>query len=152
MQGEAKDNNAGRTVSSAGDIDNDGDMDYAVTNYGSNTKYKPKGINKPIRIFYGDFDGTGQSTIVEAKYENDVLLPVRGRSCSSHAMPFLLDKFNTFDSFARASLNEIYTPQKLDSSKLTKILIYFLLIISNCYMHPKNQRADSKKYHTFQGH
>ena len=104
----------------AGDIDNDGDMDYAVTNYGSNTKYKPKGINKPIRIFYGDFDGTGQSTIVEAKYENDVLLPVRGRSCSSHAMPFLLDKFNTFDSFARASLNEIYTPQKLDSSKIYK--------------------------------
>ena len=104
----------------AGDIDNDGDMDFVVTNYGSNTKYKPKGINKPIRIFYGDFDGTGQSTIVEAKYENDVLLPVRGRSCSSHAMPFLLDKFNTFDSFARASLQEIYTPQKLDDSKIYK--------------------------------
>ncbi len=104
---------------SAGDIDNDGDIDYAVSNFGSNTKYHPKD-KKPIRLFYGDFDGTGQSTIVEAKYENNVLLPVRGRSCSSHAMPFLLDKFNTFDSFARASLQEIYTPKKLDDSKIYK--------------------------------
>ena len=103
----------------AGDIDSDGDIDYAVSNFGMNTKYHPK-EKKPIRLFYGDFDGTGESTIVEAKYENDVLLPVRGRSCSSHAMPFLLDKFKTFDSFARASLQEIYTPNKLDNSKIYK--------------------------------
>ena len=104
---------------SAGDVDSDGDIDYAVSNFGMNTKYHPK-EKKPIRVFYGDFDGTGESTIVEAKYENNVLLPIRGRSCSSNAMPFLLDKFKTFDSFARASLQEIYTPTKLDNSKIYK--------------------------------
>ena len=97
------------------DIDNDGDIDYAVTNFGLNTKYHAS-MKKPTRIFYGDFGEKGESRVVEAEYENDILYPVRGRSCSSHAMPFLFDKFETFRGFASASLTDIYTPKTLSKS------------------------------------
>ena len=96
------------------DLDGDGDMDYIATNFGRNTKYHPDPAH-PALIYYGDMDGSGKSQIVEAEYEGDNVVPVRGRSCSSLAMPFIKEKFSTYKSFALASLNEIYTPEKLDS-------------------------------------
>ncbi|MCH8923870.1 MAG: VCBS repeat-containing protein, partial [Planctomycetes bacterium] len=99
----------------AADVDNDGDIDYAVTNFGLNTKYhaSPK---RPTLLYYGDFDKRGIMTIVEAEYENETLFPVRGKSCSTHAMPHLAGKFTTFKAFALADLAKIYTPKCLSES------------------------------------
>ena len=96
------------------DLDGDGDIDYIATNFGRNTKYHPDPAH-PALIYYGDMDGSGKSQIVEAEYEGDNVVPIRGRSCSSLAMPFIKEKFSTYKSFALASLTEIYTPEKLDS-------------------------------------
>jgi hypothetical protein len=99
----------------AADVDQDGDLDYAVANFGRNTKYHPSNEH-PQYIFYGDFEGTGQTHIVEAKSTGESLLPVRGRSCSSNAMPFLKDRFETYHSFASATLEEIYSEQRLNEA------------------------------------
>ena len=99
----------------ADDIDNDGDIDYVVTNFGLNTKYHAS-VEKPELLYYGDFDGTGQPHLVEAKYENDRCVPRRGLSCSSRAMPFVRKKLGTFHNFGLASLTDIYTDSKLDTS------------------------------------
>jgi hypothetical protein len=99
----------------AGDIDRDGDLDYVVTNVGLNTKYHASEPH-PVRLFYGDFEKDGNLQVVEAEYEGDVLFPIRGKSCSTRAMPHLAGKFATYQAFAKASLAEIYTPEKLDAS------------------------------------
>ncbi len=91
-----------------GDFDHDGDMDYALTNTGLNTKYKAT-AEKPATLFFGDVEGTGKSKIIEAKYEKDVCYPVRGFSCSSYAIPSLRKKFDTYNSFALSSLQDIYS-------------------------------------------
>ena len=91
----------------AGDIDGDGDLDYAVTNYGLNTKYKAS-KSKPALLYYGDFDSSGTPHLVEAKYEGSKALPRRGFSCSSGAMPLLKSKVKTFHNFAMASLEALY--------------------------------------------
>jgi len=100
----------------ARDADADGDIDYVVTNTGLNTRYGSPTNEKPISLFYGDFEGTGRLNLVEAVAGEDGPLPVRGRSCSANAMPFVSDKFPTFDSFAAASLTDIYTQPQLDSA------------------------------------
>ncbi len=97
----------------AGDFDGDGDLDYAVGNNGLNTKYKQPDGHHPMVTYYADFDGTGKNNIVEMKREGDNLLPERGRSCSSNAMPFIKDKFPTFKQFALASINDVYSEEKL---------------------------------------
>ncbi len=97
----------------AGDFNQDGRLDYVVTNFGLNTKYHPT-PEHPVRLYYGDFDGSGNPQIVEAKtMEDGVLLPVRGKSCSQAAMPFLRNKFPLFRDFASNTLDQIYDPEKL---------------------------------------
>ena len=98
------------------DVDNDGDMDYAATNFGLNTKYHAS-VKRPTLLYYGDFEEKGTPNIIEAEFEDKTLFPVRGLSCSSGAMPHLKGKFKTFTSFALADLNEIYEPKTLNNSK-----------------------------------
>ena len=87
----------------AADIDRDGDIDFVAGNFGLNTKYKASATH-PELLFYGDLDGSGKPNIVEAKFEKDTLYPVRGLSCSSHAMPEVRKRLPTFRAFASASL------------------------------------------------
>ncbi len=96
----------------AGDLDADGDIDYVVTNLGLNTKYQAT-QDKPLQLYAGDFEGDGKLHLIEAKFEEGSLVPLRGRSCSSNAMPFVARKFPTYHKFAIAPLQEIYTEECL---------------------------------------
>ncbi|MBT8229884.1 MAG: VCBS repeat-containing protein, partial [Bacteroidia bacterium] len=98
-----------------GDFDNDGDIDFLLGNLGLNNKFKPSS-KKPFQVFSDDFDSSGDQDVVLAKVIGDELFPVRGRECSSEEMPFISEKFQSFDAFAKATLNEILTDEKLDSS------------------------------------
>ena len=100
----------------ARDLDGDGDLDYVITNFGLNTRYHAT-PQRPILAFYGEFDDSGRKQLIEAYYEGKTLYPVRGRSCSLAAMPFLTEKFTTFQSFAEASLADIYSPRLLAAAR-----------------------------------
>ena len=100
----------------AADVDGDGDMDYAVGNMGLNTKYHAS-KEKPYLLYFGDLDGSGTPRIVEACHEGGVLFPIRGKSCSTRAMPSLGKKFSSFHAFASATLPQIYAPQNLQASQ-----------------------------------
>ena len=96
------------------DLDSDGDLDCIATDFGRNTNYHPDTAH-PALIYYGDMDGSGKSHLVEAEYEGVKIVSVRGRSCSSQAMPFIKEKFSTSKAFALASLTEIDTQDMLES-------------------------------------
>ena len=94
------------------DIDGDQDIDYVVTNFGLNTKYHAS-LEHPTLLYYGDLEGQGRFNLVEAEFEGEHLFPVRGKSCSTAAMPSLGDDFSTFKAFAAATLQDIYSPVRL---------------------------------------
>jgi hypothetical protein len=54
---------------------------------------------------------------VEAEFESGVLYPIRGKSCSTKAIPHLAEKFTTFKDFALAPLQEIYTDDCLSQAQ-----------------------------------
>ena len=102
------------------DVDRDGDIDYVVGNLGLNTKYHAS-PSRPWIAYAGNVDGSGVFRFVEACYEGDILFPVRGKSCSTHALPSLAKKFTTFQAFARATLPQIYDPAHLKKSHRLEI-------------------------------
>ena len=86
-----------------------------MTNFGLNTKYHAS-VEHPTRIYDGDFEGIGLNHIIESEYEGEKLFPVRGKSCSTNAMPFLSKKFQTYSEFDMSELDEIYTDESLEKS------------------------------------
>lgn len=100
----------------AGDLDHDGDTDFVVTNFGLNTKYDAS-PQKPERLNYGDFDGMGDSQIVEAATDGQSWYPRRDLSALRDAMPIAMTKYKTNEEFATATLAEIFTQDHLDQAK-----------------------------------
>lgn len=98
-----------------GDFNGDGSNDYVLGNVGQNNKFHPN-HEKPLEIYTDDFDRNGTYDIVLGKYQDGKCYPVRGRQCSSEQMPFIKDKFPTFDEFAVADLEGIYGKRSLDSA------------------------------------
>jgi enediyne biosynthesis protein E4 len=113
------------------DFDHDGDMDLVAGNLGLNYKYKAS-KKYPFEIFSKDFDNNGRLDIVMGYYNNDTLYPLHGLRSSSAQLPFIKQKFATFDEFARATLADVY-----GSENLKKSLNYKATNFANCYLENK---------------
>lgn len=96
------------------DLNNDGQPDYIVGNLGTNSKYKAS-KKKPLKIYGNDFDNNGTWDLVLSKQYKDDYVPLRGLECSSQQMPFIQEKFETYDLFAKATIDDVYG-ESLDSS------------------------------------
>ncbi len=99
----------------ADDLDGDGDIDFVAGNLGLNNKFHAA-PDHPLEIYLNDFDDSGTNDIVLAKTDHDQVYPLRGKDCSTQQMPFIKDKFPTYDGFAKAVLTEVYDTAKLEEA------------------------------------
>jgi len=75
-------------------------------NIGENNKFHAD-QEHPLKIYSADFDGNGTNDPVLSKAYKNHFVPVRGRECSSEQMPQIANKFQDFQSFANASIEEV---------------------------------------------
>ncbi len=89
------------------DLDGDGDQELIAGNLGHNIKYKAS-EEEPFKLFAKDFDENGTHDVYLGYYDHDgVCYPVRGRQCSSDQMPFIKEKFPSYNTFSKATIEEV---------------------------------------------
>ena len=115
-----------------GDFDNDGDLDFVVGNLGLNYKYKAT-KEETFDIYFNDFDKNKTNDIVLSYYNEGEKFPVRGRECSSQQIPVIKVKYENYESFANATLEDIYSEKDLEKS-----LHYQVKSFASVYLENKN--------------
>lgn len=127
------------------DIDQDGDIDFIAGNLGLNTKFKADD-KKEFHVFSSDFDQSGTYDVVLSNTYNGSLVPVRGRECSSQQMPFIKERFGTYQEFAEADLDDILGSQNLETALHYQLDLLESVFIENLgngsyKMHPLAREA-----------
>jgi len=116
------------------DIDDDGDQDYLLGNWGLNTKFStsPK---HPMKMYYGDLDKNGATETIVSNYRNGKDYPVDGLKELSGQLVSLRKKFNDYKSFAGKSMEEI-----LDENMSSNAEILEVHTLSSGYLSNNNGR------------
>jgi len=121
------------------DFDKDGDMDLVVGNLGNNYKYQTSD-NETFDIFYNDFDQNNTGDIVLSYFNEGEQYPLRGRQCSSDQIPAIKKKFQDYDAFSIATLEDVYTEPALENS-----LHYYTKTFSSIYLENTGNSYEMKK-------
>jgi enediyne biosynthesis protein E4 len=101
------------------DLNNDGNADLIAGNLGLNSRLKAS-EQEPVRLYYSDFDDNGKQEQILTYYLSGREIPFATREELDHQIPVLRKKFFYARDFARASLADIFSIDKLrDSDTLT---------------------------------
>jgi hypothetical protein len=99
------------------DIDGDGDMDLIAGNLGLNSRLKAS-AKEPVRLYYNDFDGNGRKEQVLTYYLGGKEICFANSSEIEKQLPVLKKKFLYAKDFAKASLQDLFSADKLDNAEL----------------------------------
>ncbi|WP_318310524.1 VCBS repeat-containing protein [Flagellimonas crocea] len=102
------------------DIDGDGDTDYLLGNWGTNSKFKASKENS-MRLYFNDFDENGQTETVTAMEKNGKYYPLENLDGLASQMVYLKKKYTTYKSFAGQTLEEIFGEDALEASSLLEV-------------------------------
>ncbi len=101
----------------AGDFDNDGDIDYVIGNLGQNSFYRAS-KEHPVGMYAKDYNGDGKLDPILTQFlpdQNGVMkeFPMASRDEMIRQLPFLKKKFPTYKDYAVAEFKDLFSPQEL---------------------------------------
>ena len=99
------------------DINNDGNIDLIVGNLGLNSRLHASD-KEPVRLYYNDFDDNGKKEQILTYYLNGKEIPFANKDELTKQMPVIKKKFLYAADFANATLEEIFTKEKLREAQL----------------------------------
>ncbi|RAJ18225.1 VCBS repeat-containing protein [Olleya aquimaris] len=103
------------------DIDGDGDLDYLLGNWGTNSKFKASEAF-PMLMYYSDFDNNNKTETLLAIEKNGVYYPQEGLDeLSSQLVSLTKKKFTTYKDFAGKPINQVFDEAVLNKATTLKV-------------------------------
>ena len=99
------------------DVDGDGDMDLIAGNHGLNSRLKAS-LKEPVRLYFNDFDGNDKKEQLLTYYLDGKELPFATKDELQKQIPHLKKKFLYAEDLAKASLQDVFTADKLQKASV----------------------------------
>ena len=99
----------------AADVDGDGDLDLIAGNHGLNSRFRAS-REAPVEIWTADFDRNGSIEQIISTTIDGAAYPVALRHDLVDQIPALVELYPTYESFAGATVQNIFTPAQLESA------------------------------------
>ncbi|WP_394750365.1 VCBS repeat-containing protein [Spongiimicrobium salis] len=116
------------------DIDEDGDMDYLLGNWGTNSKFVASKAY-PMKMYYADFDDNGSTETIVSTAKDGTYYPLNDLDALAGQLVSLRKKFTDYHSFAGKSI-----PQILDNDALKKAMVLQVQELRSGYLKNENGR------------
>jgi hypothetical protein len=97
------------------DINQDGYPDLVGGNHGLNSRFKAS-VQKPVRMYVSDFDGSGMIKHVVSCYNGDSAYPMALRHDLVGVLPYLKKKYLKYESYKGQQAEDIFTAAQLDKA------------------------------------
>lgn len=97
------------------DIDHDGDIDYLLGNWGTNSKFKAS-TDFPMLMYQADFDANGQSETVVTIEKEGKYYPIQNLQELASQLVYLKKKYKTNNDFAGQTVQAIFGKDILEES------------------------------------
>ena len=97
------------------DFDQDGDMDIVAGNFGENSLLKAS-EDEPVSLYRMDFDQNGSIETLVTYYSEGKETALASKDELVKQMPFLNKEFLLYNNYAKASLEELFSKDKLSAA------------------------------------
>ena len=103
----------------AGDFDNDGDIDYVVGNLGLNSRHKAS-AKEPLCIYAKDYDKNGLMDPVMCYYVDgkNYIYPTRDEMIKQ--INSMRGRFSSYTNYAKATFEESFLPEEIKDAYIVK--------------------------------
>jgi hypothetical protein len=105
------------------DLNHDGHPDIIAGNLGGNTQCHAS-EQEPAEMYYGDFDGNGSIDPVLFLYIQHQSYPYCTRDELLDEMSIMRGRFTDYESFAHATLHDLFTPDELKAARHWKAVTF----------------------------
>ena len=102
------------------DIDSDGDTDYILGNWGSNSKFSAS-VKYPMKMYYGDFDNNGQTETITAIEKNGKYYTLENFDELSGQLAFLKKDFTNYREFSGKPIEEVFKKEILNKAEIIEV-------------------------------
>lgn len=102
------------------DIDGDGDTDYLLGNWGTNSKFKAS-KDSPMKMYVSDFDTNGTSETIVTIKKNNKEYTLATLDDLAGQMVSLRKKFTNYSSFAGKTVFEVFDETQLKKATILEV-------------------------------